>query len=69
MLVSTTKKPQVDDVCNKLMSAWSDEELEKISSKPEFIIALCSMLSASIIDYVRESTHEMEEETGRVGPT
>lgn len=37
---------------SKMMSSWSDEEMNALSTKPELVIALASMLNTAIAGWV-----------------
>jgi hypothetical protein len=51
-----TDKNKARAYMEKLLSNWTDEELNRICSEPEFVAALASMLCDSIKSYTRETT-------------
>ena len=47
-------KKEVTDYQLRLMASFTDEELGKIASTPNFIMALCGLLATSLVDYGRK---------------
>jgi hypothetical protein len=51
-LAAISDQQLVGEYSIKLMSAWPDNEIEAVCDKPEFIMALCSLLCQSITAYI-----------------
>lgn len=51
MLSAKVDKAMVHEYTKRLMEGFSDEELNRIAGKPEFVVAVASMLSESLIKH------------------
>lgn len=47
---------QANEIMNKLASNWTEQEIEVISSEPNFIIALAGMLTVALENFVIKTT-------------
>lgn len=54
MLTVLTDRATATELQNRLLLDFSNEELNELSSKPEFIIALSACLVASIEGFIRQ---------------
>jgi hypothetical protein len=55
-LMADVSEPETVKAYNEcLLSAWDEEgQLEEVCCKPEFVMALCAILSQSLIAYVNK---------------
>jgi len=55
LLSGITNKQAVNACSKALMDLWTDEELDLLSGKPEFVVALCAMLTESLARLINQS--------------
>lgn len=55
MLAGQSNRQAVDEISEQLLSKWTDAALDNICHKPEFVIALCSLLAQAIICYTNHT--------------
>lgn len=53
LLAGETTPQRVDEIQQLLFKHWSDDEMNELSKRPEFALALASALSTAIARYIR----------------
>lgn len=54
MLSCVASKAEVQSIADRLLKDYSDVEIDKLCATPEFIIALCGLLTNALLAYARE---------------
>lgn len=53
LMAGVASEDQAKKASNMLLSAWTEDEVDLVNYHPAFIMALCGLLSTSLINYTR----------------